>query len=160
MVRTFAAAGLLLAASNAFAAQSSQGFGVSASILNGCTVSAITVAFGAYSGLATSPTIDTLGQITVTCANGNGYDVRLDNGANSGVGGQRRMQRTTGAGLLIYELYKDSGRTQRWGNNNAQRLTGTGNGAAQQLPVYARLAGGQVVPFGPYLDTITVTVQY
>lgn len=159
MVRYLAAAGMLLAVSGAFAQSATRTFGVSASILNGCTISALNVDFGAYSGQATSPAVDTLGQITVTCANGNAWDVRLDNGLNAS-GGQRRMQRTTGAGLLTYELYKNAARTQRWGNNNADRLTGIGTGVAQQLPVYARLPGAQAVPFGPYQDTITVTVQY
>lgn len=159
MSRLLAVLWLLITASSALA-QATGSFGVSASIVNGCSVSAITLAFGAYSGQATQPTVDQIGQITVTCANGNAYDVRLDNGVNNGAGGQRRMQRVGGGGFLNYELYKDSGRTQRWGNNNAQRLNGTGNGLPQQLPVYGRLPGAQVVAFGPYRDTITVTVQY
>lgn len=140
-------------------AQASFSLSVSAFIASGCTVTATPVNFGTYSGTASAPTIDGLGQVTVRCPVNNAYNVRLNNGANA-AGGQRQMAPAAGAARLDYELYKNAGRTQRWGNNNAERLDGVGNGAAQALPVYARLPGAQVVPFGAYVDTITVTVQY
>lgn len=161
MLRLLLTVGAACTAPAALAAQTTSGFGVSTSILSGCTVSAVTVAFGSYTGTVASPTVDTLGQITVTCSAGNGYDIRLNSGSNQGAGGQRRMLLTpAGGSFLSYELYSNSARTQRWGNNNAERMVGTGTGAAQQWPVYARLPGAQIVPFGTYRDTITVTVQY
>lgn len=140
-------------------AQASFNLSVSAFIASGCTVSAAPVNFGAYSGTASAPTIDGLGQVTVRCPVNNNYNVRLNNGVNA-AGSLRRMAPAAGAARLNYELYKNTGRTQRWGNNNTERLDGVGNGAAQTWPVYARLPGGQVVPFGAYVDTITATVHY
>jgi spore coat protein U-like protein len=140
-------------------AQTSFNVAVSATISNACTVAATPVSFGTYLGNVGAPTVDATGQITVRCRSGNAYDVRLNNG-NNAAGSQRRMLQTAGTALLDYALFKDAARTQRWGNNNAERLSGVGTGAAQVLTVYARLPGAQVVPFGAYVDTITVTVQY
>lgn len=139
--------------------QASFNVGVSAFIANGCTISATAVNFGTYAGTASSPPIDGLGQITVRCPLGNAYNVRLDNGV-SAVGGQRRMAPAAGTARLNYELYRDAARSLRWGNNASERVSGTGTGAAQTLPVFARLPGAQVVAFGPYADTITATIQY
>lgn len=157
-VRILLAVAAMLPA-GAAAAQASFNLGVSAFIANGCTISATSVDFGAYAGTTSQPTVDGLGQITVRCQAGNGYDVRLSNGQNA-AGSQRRMAPASGAARLNYELYKDAGRSLRWGNSNAERLSGTGNGSAQMLSVFARLPGAQVVPFGAYADTITATIQY
>jgi spore coat protein U-like protein len=142
------------------AAQTTTTLSVSATVSAGCGVTANPIAFGSYLGTATSPTVDAVGAIVVTCPVGNNYDVRLDNGTNGG-GGQRRMAVTSGpAAFLSYELYSDAARTQRFGNANFERVTGVGNGAPQSIPVYARLPGAQVVPLGAYLDTIQVTLQF
>jgi spore coat protein U-like protein len=142
------------------AAQTTTTLSVSATVSAGCGVIANPVAFGSYPGTATSPIVDALGSIVVTCPVGNNYDVRLDNGTNAS-GGQRRMLITIGpAAYLNYELYQDSARTQRFGNSNFERVTGVGSGAPQAVPVYARLPGAQVVPLGAYLDTIQVTLQF
>ena len=57
-------------------------------------------------------------------------------------------------------LYRDAARTQRWRDTPGQDVSGTANGAAQSLPVYARLPAGQTPPAGAYLDTVTAIVRY
>jgi spore coat protein U-like protein len=142
------------------AAQSTITFSVSASVSVACNVAANPVAFGTYVGTGASPTVDVTSSIVVTCPSGTNFDLRLDNGAH-GSGAQRRMQITSGpVSFLNYELYQDAARTQRFGNNNAERVQGVGTGAPQSVPVYGSLPGAQIVPFGPYLDTIQATLNF
>lgn len=66
-----------------------------------------------------------------------------------------------GANLLAYALYSDSGRTTNWGNTvSTDTVPGTGNGSAQTLTVYGRIAAAQYVTPGSYADTITATITY
>lgn len=137
----------------AAAASTSTSFTVSATVVSTCAVSASDLAFGNY---LPSGNTDQTTSITVTCGNGTGYSVALNDGNNAS-GGARRMI-NGGSNFLSYELYSDSGRTTVW--NTASPVTGTGSGAAQTLTVYGRIPNGQNVPVGAYTDTIQVTVTY
>ncbi len=118
-----------------------------------CTVSATAVAFGNYTGAVDNVT----STITVDCANGRAYDVALS-GGDSGSVTARYM--VNGAAHLNYGLYSNSTYTTNWGNTAATNwVTGTGNGRAQPLTVYAQIPAGQNVAPGTYTDTITVTVS-
>jgi spore coat protein U-like protein len=153
------AALLLLAAGAAQAASVSNNLAVSAFIANGCGIGATPIDFGAYAGNAAAPTIDGTGTISVRCPAGNFFWVALNNGANA-AGAQRRMRQTPGAAFLNYELYRNAARTQRWGSTFGTSGWGIGSGAVQTGTVYARLPGAQVVPSGPYIDTVTATITY
>ena len=60
-----------------------------------------------------------------------------------------------------YELYRNSARTQRWGNTlNTDTVVGSGNGANQNLTVFGRVPNQSTPSAGTYNDTITVTVTY
>ncbi len=64
-------------------------------------------------------------------------------------------------GFVTYELYRNNGRTQRWGAAlNNDTVAGNGNGANQALTVYGRVPGQTTPSAGTYNDTITVTVTY
>jgi spore coat protein U-like protein len=156
----FALALLGVFAAGTAQAQASFSIGVSATVGGGCAIAATPVNFGFYAGNASAPTVDTLGQVTVRCPLGTPYNVRMNNGTNAGPGGQRRMRQTPGTALLNYQLYRNAARTQRWGTTAPQRVNGTGSGIDQVLTVYGRLPGAQSVPFGAYLDTITVSIHY
>ena len=131
-------------------------FTVNANVSSQCSVSASTLDFGTV-GLLTANT-DNTSALTVQCANGVAYQVGLDNGQHAS-GTTRRMSGP--GGLVNYELYRNSARTQRWGNTiNTDTVVGTGSGSNQSLTVYGRVPPQTTPSAGVYNDTITVTVTY
>jgi len=131
-------------------------FGVTATVTSQCAVSATTLDFGTV-GLLLANT-DGASTISVQCALGIAYQVGLDNGQHA-TGTTRRM--TGPGGLLNYELYRNSGRTQRWGSTlNSDTVIGLGTGGNQSLTVYGRVPGQTTPTAGVYNDTITITVTY
>lgn len=132
-------------------------FGVSATVLKDCIVSAGALAFGNYIGAVNNAT----STVTVTCTNTTTYTVGLNPGLTTGATvTTRQMAITPPAGGLAYALYTDSGHSNNWGNTSGSWVSGTGNGAAQNLTVYGQIAAGLYVTPGSYTDTITVTVTY
>lgn len=135
-------------------------FNVRATIQPSCSaVTATDLSFGQSTGLLTA-NMDGTSIISVTCVNGTPYQVGLNNGSSaSGTG--RRMKLSTGNDYVTYELYRDNGYSQRWGNaQDADTVAGTGNGFGQQIAVYGRVPP-QVTPTpGSYADTVTVYVYY
>jgi spore coat protein U domain-containing protein, fimbrial subunit CupE1/2/3/6 len=131
-------------------------FTVTANVVSQCSVSATTLDFGTV-GLLLANT-DGTSALTVQCANGVAYQVGLDNGQHAS-GTTRRMQGP--GGLVSYELYRNTARTQRWGNTlNSDTVTGTGSGANQSLTVYGRVPTQTTPSAGTYNDVITVSVTY
>lgn len=131
-------------------------FGVSATVLKDCVVSATALAFGNYTGAVNNAA----STITVTCTNTTAYTVGLSAGLASGATvTARKMQ--NGTALLPYALYSNSARTTNWGNTSATNwVSGIGTGAAQPLTVYGQIAAGLYATPGSYADTITATVTY
>ena len=149
--------GMIQVASAANPATASMG--VSGTVVTVCTVTAVPVAFG---NVAVSGTTAGTGTVKVTCTDGGTYTVALDDGVNA-VAGQRTL--INGTNALKYELYSDSGTSQRWGHTvGTDLISGIGNGSEQDLPVYGLIASGQTLVSGPgslaYADTITVSVAY
>ncbi len=132
------------------------GFVASAIVSSQCSVSAGTLNFG-NAGLLTSAT-DSSTAVSVQCANGVPYQVGLGNGQNAS-GSIRRMRNATR--YVTYEVYRNSARTQRWGNTlNTDTVTGTGNGNIQNLSVYGRVPAQTTPNAGTYTDVVVVTVTY
>jgi spore coat protein U-like protein len=135
--------------------------GVSATVTANCAVSAAPVGFGSVDTLSASP-VDASGSVSVTCTNGTGWTAAADVGGGSGASfATRRM--TYSGNTLNYTLYRDSGRTQVWGDGTGSTYTvgNTGSGAAQSFTVYGRVPGGQSsAPAGGYNDTVNVTITY
>src|SRR6202030_116584 len=98
----------------AFAGSATANLNVSASVAAVCTISTVTVAFGAYDPVVTNAATDLngTGTLTVACTKGASATIDLGVGGNLS-GGSRRM--TSGADFLNYALYKDAARTQVWG---------------------------------------------
>jgi spore coat protein U-like protein len=131
-------------------------FTATATVTSQCSVSASTLDFGAV-GLLLANT-DGTSTVTVQCASGAAYQVGLDNGQHA-TGTTRRMQGP--GGLVTYELYRNTTRTQRWGSTlNTDTVSGSGNGSNQTLTVYGRVPNQTTPSAGTYNDTITVTVTY
>lgn len=122
-----------------------------------CTVSATDMNFG-NAGLLDSGVHDATSAVSVKCVNGTAYKIGLDNGLHA-AGNTRRMQGP--GGFVDYELYRNNGRSQRWGTNlGVDTVNGTGTGNTQSRTVYGRVPTQITPSAGTYSDTITVTVTY
>jgi spore coat protein U-like protein len=131
-------------------------FGVSATVLKDCIVSATGLAFGNYTGAVNTAQ----SAVTVTCTNSTTYTVGLGTGLASGATVTTR-QMQNGTALLNYGLFSNATWTTNWGNTSATNwASGTGNGAGQVLNVYGQIPASQYVTPGSYTDTISVTVTY
>ena len=129
----------------------------SATVQPACTVTATDMNFG-NAGLLDSAVHDGTSVVSVQCVNGTAWKIGLDNGLHA-VGSTRRMQGP--GGFVDYELYRDNGRSLRWGNNpGVDTVNGSGTGSAQNRTVYGRVPTQITPSAGTYSDTITVTVTY
>ncbi len=132
-------------------------FNAGALVVPACTVGAGLHDFGGVSGLLAGNT-DATSAISLRCTYRAPWQVGLDNGQNAS-GQVRRM--TGPGGLVTYELYRNTTRSQRWGNTlNTDTFTGTGTGTTQNLTVYGRVPAQSPRAAGVYTDTIVVTVTY
>lgn len=139
------------------ASNGSFAFTASASVAPACTVSATTQDFGAVSGLLRAAQ-DATSTVSLRCTYRAPWQVGLGVGQNA-AGSVRRMSGP--GGPIDYELYRDLGRTQRWGTTlNVDTVTGTGTGTTQNLTVYGRVPAQSPRTAGTYTDTIVVTVTY
>jgi spore coat protein U-like protein len=154
------ACGLMAATGTALAAEATTTFNVTGTVIGVCTVSVPAMAFGTTIPATIASNIDTSVNMSVTCASSVGYGVALS--AGGGTGATYAVRRlTSGTDTMDYSLYRDSGRTEVWGDGSGTTVaySGTGTGAAQTIPVYGRIPP-QTVPTGAYTDTITVTLTY
>ena len=132
---------------------------VTTNVIKKCTITSTDVAFGSYDPVGANSTapLDGTGSVVVTCTRGTGASIGINNGQN----GSRRMNNGSGV-YLGYELYKDGGRTQVWGD--------TGTGAMTLVPaptiqprtftIYGRVPQTQDVSPGSYLDQVVATVNF
>jgi spore coat protein U-like protein len=143
------------------AATTTTTFNVTATVIDVCAVSAGNLGFGTYNPISGSA-LDGTSTITVTCTLSTPYHVRLSQGANGASVSTRKMLRTAGGSeTLDYSLYRDSGRTQNWGQTDStDTVDQSGTGASQGITVYGRIPASTNVPPASYSDTVTVTVSY
>jgi spore coat protein U-like protein len=135
---------------------------VQAIVQDACIITTTSVNFGFYDVTDTNPN-DADGAVTVTCTLGLAWEVLLGQGLHTGAGSTdadpvRRL--ASGANILTYSLFADAGRTVEWQNATGGGVSGSGTGAAQNIPVYGRLDELQNVPAGTYTDTVVATVNY
>ncbi|HXG27581.1 MAG TPA: spore coat U domain-containing protein [Nevskiales bacterium] len=153
------AAGIALVAPGmAAAATTTTTFQVTATVTSACSVSATNLSFGAYDPTSAIPK-DATSTINVTCTLLAPYAVRLS-GGGSGDTAARVMDGGTSTDLG-YQLYSDALRTTVWGNTGTDDVAGVGGGlVAVPHTVYGRIAAGQDVEPGSYVDTVTVSVDF
>jgi spore coat protein U-like protein len=138
---------------------------VSATMAASCTISTAPVSFGTY----TAAQITAQGTVTVQCTTGAPWHISLNKGTNSNGTTPRSMSATVNGTQfnLTYELYKDAGLTQVWGDSDfagtyglGSSLAGTGGGGAQNNTVFGKVSANQSVAAGSYTDTVTATVNF
>lgn len=136
------------------------GFTVKANVTSKCYFTAEDLNFGSYSSFAVGP-IPGQSNINMLCNSGTKYQVGLDNGSNS-TGGTNRFMKNAATGALVrYDLYRDAGRTLRWGNSQGSDTFGaTASKTSLTIPVYGLAFPDSSVTAGDYADTVTVTVYY
>ncbi|HEY0200769.1 MAG TPA: spore coat U domain-containing protein, partial [Burkholderiaceae bacterium] len=156
---------VLSSAAGAYAATDSTTFKVKITITESCdihTTAATDVDFGSHA--RSTGLWDAAGNLVVNCSQGTPYNIGLNEGLNSTAvtasATNRRM--ALGGNYVPYGLYRDSGRTQFWGNViGTDALTGTGTAANVNVPVYGRVPSASTnVPAGTYVDTVTATITY
>jgi spore coat protein U-like protein len=131
-----------------------------------CTVSTSGVAFGSFNPLA-GQSADTAGTISVTCTGTAGDSASYTITINSGLGSFGTRKMVSGADSLTYNLYKDSGCTQVWGDGTGSTsavtgsITLTSSSATNNHLVYSRVASGQnTAKAHTYSDNLVVTITY
>lgn len=131
---------------------------VTARFANTCHISAATdLEFGNVSTLDTAR--DQTSAIQLQCPVGTVWRVGLNEGSHA-AGDARRMA-GPGGGHVRYELYRDSARSQRWGNTvDTDTSNGTGTGGVQALTVHGRVPAQETPVPGAYSDTVTVTLTF
>jgi spore coat protein U-like protein len=131
-----------------------------------CTVSTSGVAFGSFNPLA-GQSADTTGTISVTCTGIAGDSANYTITIASGLGSFTARKMVSGTDNLSYNLYKDSGCTQVWGDGSgstytvADSMTLSSPSNTKNYVVYSRIASGQnAAKAHSYSDSPLVTITY
>lgn len=135
-----------------------------------CTLTLSGMTFGSYDVL-TPTALDTVSTLNVACTRTLFPNERVNYTLTASVGsGTNYANRSMaqGAERLNYNLYRNTARTQVWGNGTggSGAITGThnlSNGAPNRNrnhSVYGRIPALQNVAAGNYLDTLVVTLTF
>ena len=146
----------------AFAGSATANLNVTASVSAVCTISTVTVAFGAYDPVVANAATDLNGTGTLVVACTKGASATIDLGVGNNLsGGSRRMG--SGTDFLNYALFKDAARTQVWGTGMTGGTTLTYNSASKastNITVYGKVPQAQDVTVGAYSDVVVATINY
>ena len=96
------------------------------------------------------------------CAAEQAFVARVGGGGNQGATDptQRKMANAGNTEFVTYGLYKDTGRSQAWGDSGALLFSGTGTGANQNLNAFGRVAPQTTPSANSYTDIVVITVTY
>ncbi|MBC8412150.1 MAG: spore coat protein U domain-containing protein [Nitrospira sp.] len=132
---------------------------VSAQVI-GCSVSVSPLRFGSIRLPLTQPAAGQ-GSVTVTCEEGLGYEVSLNQGLHY-IHPMRSVQREDGVERIGYTVHQDANYQTFWGDGTQMGPVKAvvGSGTPQENTVYARLWAMGNFPAGRYTDLMTVTVQF
>ena len=124
--------------------------------------------FGAYDDSSGTPDDSSTG-IVVSCFRVGGpadVTVTMQIGASSTSGSITGRQMASGANRMNYGLYRDSGRSQNWGNTagvdaGTITITNISNFGSKSgtFTVYGRIPALQNVAAGSYSDTVQLTIS-
>ena len=135
-------------------------FKVTAKVQAVCAVTATDLSFGTYTSQCGAALQGTT-LLRATCTPGSTYNIGLNDGAAGGSTYAGRQMASAGGQKLTYQLYRDSARTNIWGNTTGtDTVQDVGTGLAKDHTVFGAIPAAQVVPAGDYQDTITVRVYY
>ena len=137
-------------------------FPITASVGADCTLSIPDVSFGTVTRL-TSP-INAATNATVTCTSGAPWTLAMNAGSTPGntYAARRMSLGGSGPGAVQYQIYRDSGPVNVWGNGTSGTVTrsGTGVGVPQSIPIYLQVPAQTPQAEGTYSDTVTATLTF
>ncbi len=120
--------------------------------------------FPNYDVFVAAPTV-TSGIARIRCT-GSGslpsFTVGIGQSATSkSISGRQMAQTGAGTGRLNYNIYKDGGYSNLWGDGTAGTtpLVVTTAGATTQVAIYGKIDPGQDAPVGNYTDTVIMSVD-
>lgn len=131
-----------------------------------CSIQSLpTLGFPSYDVFVGAPTV-TSGIATIHCT-GSGalgsFTVGIGQSATSNsISGRQMAQTGAGAtGRLNYNIYKDGGYSNLWGDGTAGTTPLVVNTAGPNttVPVYGKIDPGQDAPVGSYSDTVILSVD-
>jgi spore coat protein U-like protein len=129
-----------------------------------CRVTLVAMDFGLYTPM-TQTHVDVMGQIGVRCqAQPGSFTITIGPGL-SGDSTARTLTSAT-ATPLVYNLFRDPGRTQIWGDGTPPTFTVSGVRPSRgrptfyNYPIYGRIFANQAPDPGLYNDTPMVTVLF
>lgn len=143
-------------------------FTVKAAVIKSCTVlagAASNIQIGSASGVSTdSGSNSGTNSISVTCTGGTAYYIGLTPSNNSATGAGSMSGSGANTDTVPYQLRSVSALGNVWGNTATDisvgnGVSGTGNGVAQTVPVFAVAPSANFTP-DSYADTVTVNVNY
>jgi spore coat protein U domain-containing protein, fimbrial subunit CupE1/2/3/6 len=156
---TFAGCLVLAASLNAATAMTRQN--VSAEVISNCVIATSNLAFGQYDPLVQNANqeLSASANVTMLCTRSTNAAVTLDGGRHS-IGDSRSLAGSSQH--VSYELFRDAGRTQKWGDevSGGMRFVSEGIHKPQQVTLYGRIPPGQEVISGMYTDVVTATVDF
>lgn len=127
-----------------------------------CTISTVGVVFGSYDVFATTP-LDSTGSVTYTCSNVLGATITIDLSRGNASTFQPRQLRK-GSTSLNYNLYRDAGTSQIWGDGTGGSVrygpVTPAENSATTVTIFGRIPARQDVSIGSYSDTITATINF
>ena len=154
-------AAMFLMTADASAQTASSNFQVTANVVASCTITSTDLGFGDYDplGAHSATPLDANGSVTIRCTKGTNSTIGLNLGSSPS-GAIRRM--TGGGDFLQYQLYKEAGRTNVWGNSGADLVNpgAAPSMAPRVVTVYGRVFAAQDVSSGGYADTIQATITF
>lgn len=136
-------------------------FKATVTVNDACTVSVIDMAFAAQTVAGGNIPGDSTATSTyqVTCGlPTTGWTLSADGGTHGNLA-QRQMKLTTGPDVLNYQLYRDVGRLEVWGDGTGGTFTITGIGSTgAPVTYYGDLPGQAVTAAGNYDDDLVATI--
>ncbi|MEQ1885437.1 MAG: spore coat protein U domain-containing protein [Bryobacteraceae bacterium] len=130
-----------------------------------CTVSG-SAAFGSYDPLTGEQILST-GTVAVTCTGTTGEDVSYAVSLSPGNGSFSDRTMLSSGHTMHYNLYRDAGCLQVWGDGTSSTytltdsMTLTSTSTTKYYTVYGRITSSQhQLQAGTYTDNITLTVDY
>jgi spore coat protein U-like protein len=137
---------------------------VTLTIISDCQIAAgSTLAFGSHGVLAADLTASA--DLSITCTPGASYFIALDAGANELTTDDvnTRRMKANASDYIGYQLYKELGHSNVWGNSGSARVAGTGTGSPVVSTVYGVVPVASppiAYPTGSYSDAVAVTISF